>query len=67
MENFFEARDYIHINDEDLNVNRYSRILAFERDMLNPYLYDLEIGDALEKNRVIELVKDVRRIDIKVK
>ena len=67
MEKFFLTGDYVHILDEDLQVNKYSRVLEMERNILKPFQYNLVVGDALEKNRVIEVVKDVKRIDIKIK
>lgn len=66
MANYFTCGDYIHLVDPDFGLNRYSRILGFERNILKPFQYKLSIGDALEKKRVIELIKDVKRIDIKL-
>jgi hypothetical protein len=67
MLNYFAVGDYIHLVDPDFQLNRYSRILGFERNILRPYQYKLTVGDAISKERVIELIKDVKRIDIKIK
>lgn len=67
MDNYFAVGDYIHINDEDLGINRYSRVVGFKRNILKPYQYDLSIADSLKKDRIIKLLTDVKRIDIKIK
>lgn len=65
--NYFNVGDFIHIKDNDLGINRYSRILGFQRNILKPTQYKLSIGDAIKKDRLVTLLKDVKRIDNKIK
>lgn len=67
MENYFAVGDYINLKDDDLAINRYSRVVGFKRNILKPYQYDLSIADSLKKDRIIKLLTDVKRIDIKLK
>lgn len=67
MDNYFNVGDYVNVKDDDLQVNRFSRVLSFKRNILKPYQYSLVIGDAIKKDRLVTLIKDVKRIDTKVK
>lgn len=67
MDNYFAVGDYIHINDEDLGINRYSRVVGFKRNILKPYQYDLSIADSLKKATIVKILTDIKRIDIKIK
>lgn len=60
--NYFNVGDYIHVKDTDLQVDRYSRVLSFQRNVLKPLQYKLQIGDAIEKGRLLTLIKDVKKL-----
>jgi hypothetical protein len=67
MENYFAVGDFIHVNDEDLGINRYSRVIVFKRNILRPYVYELNIADGVKKDRAVKILQDIKRIDNKIK
>ena len=57
---FFKIGDYIHLKDEDLNINKESRIISLTRDLLNPFKYTLDIADTYEVSFTISVLNDIK-------
>lgn len=61
--NLFGVGDYIHVEDDDLGVNKSIRITAFTRDLLQPYKYSITLGDAVTKTVITRVIEDLQKID----
>lgn len=63
---FFAPGDYIHVKDEDIDVDKAIRIKSFARNILDPYEYTLTISDtvisATITNRVISDLVELDKI-----
>src|SRR5690606_20898365 len=46
--NFYGIGDYVHILDEELAIDKSSRIIGLRRDILHPYRYQLTIDDTYQ-------------------
>ncbi|MDQ6481601.1 hypothetical protein [Dyadobacter sp. LHD-138] len=63
--NVFSIGDYIQIKDDDLNIDKSSRVISLRRDILRPYKYSLTIDDTYQVSiiqNIIESQKEVRTI-----
>ncbi|HEV7379098.1 MAG TPA: hypothetical protein VGN64_04845, partial [Dyadobacter sp.] len=63
--NVFSIGDYIQIKDDELGINKASRIISMTRDLLNPYQYSLTIDDTYQVSiiqTVIESQKEIKTI-----
>lgn len=63
---FFAPGDYIHVKDEDIEVDKAIRIKSFVRNILDPYDYTLTISDTQTTssitNRVISDLIDIDKV-----
>jgi hypothetical protein len=63
--NVFSIGDYIQIKDDELGIDKSSRVISMTRDLLNPYQYSLTIDDTYQVSiiqTVIESQKEVKTI-----
>ncbi|ARK08883.1 phage tail protein [Fibrella sp. ES10-3-2-2] len=60
--NFFNLGDVIQILDQELGIDKASRILSYERDLLNPYSYNLTIADSYEISLIERILADQKDI-----
>ncbi len=63
--NYFDIGDYVHVLDDDLLVDKSTRVIGLKRDVLHPYRYTLTLDDTYQVsfiNQVIESQKDVQKI-----
>jgi len=56
--NIFEVGDTVMLKDFDLSIDSRIKIIAFTRDILNPYHYNLTIADLPETGAIRRLVSD---------
>jgi|GEM_PF-2779050 len=61
--NFFEVGDYLQIQDDELEIDRASRIISLERDLIRPYQYTLEIADTYQITRLERIIAQQAEID----
>lgn len=61
--NIFMVGDYIHVVDDDLNVDKSIRITGFTRDLINEYKYKLTIADTVEQSIYNRIISDLIDID----
>lgn len=55
--NFFEIGDYLHILDDNLNIDKHSRIISLRRDVLHPYIYQLTIDDTYQVTILQQIIE----------
>ena len=63
--NVFQPGDYLHIVDNDIDVDKSVRIQSLERNILDPYEYTLTISDTVKTtvtNRVISDLIDIDKV-----
>lgn len=63
--NVFQPGDYLHIMDNDIDVDKSVRIQSLERNILDPYEYNLTISDTVKTtvtNRVISDLIDIDKV-----
>lgn len=63
--NFFTPGDYLQVKDTDIAVDKSIRVKAFNRNILRPYQYTLELTDVVEVSilqRVIAETTDLAKI-----
>lgn len=64
--NVFAPGDYLHVVDDDIDVDKSVRIKSFTRNILNPYEYSLTISDIATNakmiNRVISDLIDINKV-----
>lgn len=63
--NFFQVGDYVSLLDEELGIDKSSRVTAFTRNLIHPYQYNLTIADTYEITlieRIISTQKEVNNI-----
>lgn len=63
--NVFQPGDYLHIVDNDIDVDKSVRIQSLERNILDPYDYTLTISDTVKTtvtNRVISDLIDIDKV-----
>jgi len=65
--NFFALGDSLQIKDDDLNIDKASRIIGFTRDIINPYKYRVDIADSYEVAIITRLIADNRELQRIVK
>ena len=51
--NVFTPGDYLHVVDEDIDVDKAIRIKSFVRNILDPYEYELKISDTTTSASII--------------
>lgn len=61
--NVFQPGDYLHIVDGDIGVDKSVRIRSLERNILDPYEYDLTISDTVTTNVTNRVISDLVEID----
>ena len=61
--NLFAVGDYIPVEDEDIGVNKSVRIMAFTRDLLREYKYNITLGDSVTKTTITRVIEDLQKID----
>lgn len=61
--NIFQPGDYLHIVDGDIGVDKSVRIRSLERNILDPYEYDLTISDTITTNVTNRVISDLVEID----
>ena len=57
--NVFGVGDFIHVIDEKIGVDKLIRIQSFERDILNPYRYELTLSDSHERTLASTILDDI--------
>lgn len=61
--NVFNVGDYIHVIDEDIDVDKSIRIRGFKRDLINEYVYSLTISDTVSSNITTRVISELNGID----
>ena len=61
--NVFQPGDYLHIVDGDIGVDKSVRIRSLERNILDPYEYDLTISDTVTTQVTNRVISDLVEID----
>lgn len=61
--NLFAVGDYIPVEDEDIGVSKSVRIIAFTRDLLREYKYNITLGDSVTKTTITRVIEDLQKID----
>lgn len=61
--NFYGIGDYVHILDEDLAIDRSSRIIGMRRNVLRPYQYELSIDDTYQVSTIIQIIDKIKDTD----
>ena len=61
--NFYGIGDYVHILDEDLAIDRSSRIIGLRRNVLRPYQYELTIDDTYQVSTIIQIIDKIKDAD----
>lgn len=62
--NVFAPGDYLHIVDDDIDVDKSVRIKSFTRNILDPYDYTLTISDITANTQIINrVISDLVDID----
>jgi len=56
--NVFELGDLVPILDEELGIDKASRVVSFRRDIINPYRYELAIADSYEITLLERIIAD---------
>ncbi|MBS7401901.1 MAG: hypothetical protein KIG16_05305, partial [Eubacteriales bacterium] len=57
--NVFGVGDFIHVIDEKIGVDKLIRIQSFDRDILNPYRYELTLSDSHERTLASTILDDI--------
>lgn len=60
--NLYAPGDIIHINDAGLNINNDIRILGFKRNILRPYDYTFQLGDAPYRKPAYRVISQLRNV-----
>lgn len=63
MTSYFNVGDQVRIVDKSLGVDQQLRLLSFERDILDPYSYELTLGSEAEVTRIERIIADVEKHD----
>jgi len=58
--NFYGIGDYVHILDEDLAIDKSSRIIGMRRNVLRPYQYELTIDDTYQVSTIIQIIDKIK-------
>ncbi len=61
--NVFQPGDYLHIVDNDIDVDKSVRIQSLERNILDPYEYNLTISDTVKTSVTNRVISDLIDID----
>ncbi|MCF2498410.1 phage tail protein [Dyadobacter chenhuakuii] len=61
--NFYSIGDYLHILDNDLAIDKSSRIIGMRRDVLRPYKYELTIDDTYQVSTIIQIIDKIKDTD----
>lgn len=61
--NVFQPGDYLHIVDNDIDVDKSVRIQSLERNILDPYEYTLTISDTVKTSVTNRVISDLIDID----
>ncbi len=65
--NLFAVGDYIQVEDADIGLDKSIRITAFTRDLLQPYKYNLTLGDSVKQSLITRVISDLQKIDEVIK
>lgn len=63
LTNFFAVGDYLQIQDPELEIDRASRVIGLERDLIRPYQYKLEIADTYQITRLERIIAQQAELD----
>ncbi|MCZ2480002.1 phage tail protein [Aquirufa nivalisilvae] len=56
--NYYWVGDYVSIKDDDLLIDKSSRVISFVRDLMNPFRYTLNIADSYEVSLIERMIAD---------
>lgn len=62
LTNFFLLGDFLEIKDDDLAINKASRIVGYRRDLIRPYKYSLDIADTYDITLVERILAEQAEI-----
>lgn len=63
----YRAGDYVHIEDNDIGVDRDIRIVGIERNLVNDDMYDFELADTVEPSLASQIITQLENQDIVIK
>jgi hypothetical protein len=61
--NFFSLGDYVQIKDTDLGIDNASRIIKFTRNVLDPFVYSLEVADTYQIDLRVRILSDIKQLN----
>ena len=65
--NVFDVGDYIRVVDDKIGVDKLVRVISFERDVLNPYVYDITLSDTHEQSFAATILDDIVHHDKEIR
>lgn len=63
----YKAGDYVHVEDEDISVDRDIRIVGLERNLVNTDIYDFELSDTVEPSLASQIITQLENQDTVIK
>lgn len=63
----YKAGDYVHVEDEDISVDRDIRIVGLERNLVNTDIYDFELADTVEPSLASQIITQLENQDTVLK
>lgn len=61
--NYYGVGDYVQILDDDLGIDKSSRVIGIRRNVLKPYDYQLTIDDTYQISVLIQIIDKLRDND----
>lgn len=58
----FSVGDYIHIQDDQIGVDKEVRITQMERDLLRPHTYEITLSDTVTKSTTVKVLNELSDI-----
>lgn len=63
----YKEGDYVHVEDEDISVDRDIRIVGLERNLVNTDIYDFELADTVEPSLASQIITQLENQDTVLK
>lgn len=54
----FELGQYLRVQDREVGIDKHVRLVAYSRDLLQPYRYDITLADKVQVNYIQRIIEE---------